>query len=230
MNDNVTYYKNANGEVLKIYKNDYPEDIDNPLFDDEWMNDFTWEAPYSSIQSHFYREIDDWFNKLVGQGAFKRLKSKSKNFKHFLDLLTSSLDEVGIVAFPILKYAENEEADIIYYVDDDSIQLDGSLVGFAWNKKDVLCQRHHCKEFTSELFEHTKRNVKISLGSYSLYANGYVFSFELYDRNGIQWDAAYGAIYKTIEEMFEFAISEIKEFVDDVEFVKLSDEEKEAVA
>ena len=38
------------------------------------------------------------------------------------------------------------------------------------------------------------------------------------------------AIYKTVEEMFQFAISEIKEFVDDVEFVKLSDEEKEAVA
>ena len=57
-----------------------------------------------------------------------------------------------------------------------------------------------------------------------------MFSFELYDRNGIQWDAAYGVIYETVEEMFQFAISEIKEFVDDVNFVKLSDEEKEAVA
>lgn len=195
MNDNETYYKNSNGEVLRISKNIYPEEIDNPLFDDEWMNYFTWERNHSSIQRHFYCEIDDWFNKLVGKGAFKRLKNKAKNFKHFLELLTSSLDEVGIVAYPILSYVVNEEADIIYYVDDDSIQLDGSLVGFAWNKKEQLCQRYRCKDFTSEQFEHMKQDVQISLNTYSLYANGYVFNFELYDRNGIEWDSA-GVRYK----------------------------------
>ena len=230
MDDNVTYYKNSDGEVLKITKNIYPEDTDNPLFDDEWMNYFTWGTPYASIQRHFYREIDDWFNKLVGKGAFRRLKSKSKNFKHFLDLLTSSLDEVGIVAYPILKYAENEEADIIYYVGDDSVQLDGSLVGFAWNEKELLCRRHHCKKFTSELFEHTKETVKISLNSYSLYANGCIFNFEIYDRNGIELEAAYGVIYETVDEMLAFVTSEIKNFIEDTNFVKLSDEEIEAVA
>lgn len=220
------YYKNNSGDILEIARDCYPSEISNPMNWDTLFNYYTWQKRYFSMQENSYREIDDWFDAQVGEDAYYKLEEKSTSFKHFLELLTSALDKVGIVAFPILSY---EHTGITYYLGDSIDRWDGSFVGFAWQPKEELYKTYKCKRLSSKIREKIKGCVETELAVYTLYCNDEVYRFELYDRNGDELDAAYEIIADGIEDMFEHTIDEIKTIVDDIDFVEVT-EEKEAVA
>lgn len=227
MNDNVKYYKNNSGDILKVIEDTCPDDSVNPMLYCDWMNYYTWLRRHNSIHDQSYREIDDWFDVQVGEDAYYKLQEKATSFKHFLELLTSALDKVGIVAFPILSY---EHSAITYYLGDSIDRWDGSLAGFAWQTKEKLYKNYKCKRISSKIRENIKGCVETELATYTLYCNGEIYDFELYDRNGIELDCAYGFIADGYEEMLECTIDDIKTIVDDIDFVELTEEMEKSVA
>ena len=224
--DTKKCYKNNSGDILEIARECYPSEISNPMNWDTEFNYYTWQKRYFSMQENSYREIDDWFDAQVGEDAYYKLEEKSTNFQHFLELLTSALDKVGIVAFPILSY---EHTGITYYLGDSIDRWDGSFVGFAWQTKEELYKTYKCKRLSGKIREKIKGCVETELAVYTLYCNDEVYRFELYDRNGDELDAAYEIIADGIKDMFEHTIDEIKTIVDDIDFVEVT-EEIEAVA
>lgn len=224
--DTKKCYKNNSGDILKITRECYPSEISNPMNWDTVFNYYTWQKRYYSMQENSYREIDDWFDVQVGEDAYYRLEEKATSLKHFLELLTNALDKVGIVAFPILSY---EHTGLTYYLGDSIDRWDGSFVGFAWQTKEELYKEYGCKRISRKIREKIKGCVETKLETYTLYCNDEVYSFELYDRNGDELDAAYEIIADGIKDMFEHTIDEIKTIVDDIDFVEVT-EEIEAVA
>lgn len=220
-------YKNNSGDVLKITRECYPSEISNPMNWDTVFNYYTWQKRYYSMQEHSYREIDDWFNAQVGEDAYYELEEKSTSFQHFLELLTNALNKVGIVAFPILSY---EHTGITYYLGGSIDRWDGSFVGFAWQTKEELYKTYKCKRISRKIREKIRGCVETKLAVYTLYCNDEVYSFELYDRNGDELDAAYEIIADGIEDMFEHTIDEIKTIVDDLDFVEVTEEVEKTVA
>lgn len=220
--DTKKCYKNNSGDILKITRECYPSEISNPMNWDTVFNYYTWQKRYYSMQENSYREIDDWFDAQVGEDAYYRLEEKATSLKHFLELLTNALDKVGIVAFPILSY---EHTGLTYYLGDSIDRWDGSFVGFAWQTKEELYKEYGCKRISRKIREKIKGCVETKLETYTLYCNDEVYSFELYDRNGDELDAAYEIIADGIKDMFEHTIDEIKTIVDDLDFVEVTEEE-----
>ena len=225
--DTKKCYKNNSGYTLEVARDFYPSEISNPMNWDTVFNYYTWQKRYYSMQESSYREIDDWFDAQVGEDAYYELEEKSTNFQHFLGLLTSALDKVGIVAFPILSY---EHTDITYYLGDSIDRWDGSFVGFAWQTKEELYKTYKCKRLSSKIREKIKGIVKSELETYTLYCNDEVYRFELYDRNGDMLESAYEISVNGIEDMYKYAIDEIKDIVEDIDFVEVTEELEKAVA
>lgn len=226
------YYKNNSGDVLKIARECYPSEISNPMNWDTEFNYYTWQKRYFSMQENSYLKIDDWFDDYVGEDAYYLLKeqasSEGKSPKEFVNMLCSALDKVGIIAFPIRVYEQTDK--ITYYLGEWFDYRHGSLVGFAWQTKEELYKTYKCKRISNDIREKIKGIVKSELGTYTLYCNDEVYSFELYDRNGDELDAAYEIIADGIKDMFEHTIDEIKTIVDDLNFVEVTEEMKKAVA
>ena len=225
------YYKNNSGDVLKIARECYPSEISNPMNWDTEFNYYTWQKRYFSMQENSYLKIDDWFDDYVGEDAYCLLKEKAssegKSPKEFVNMICSALDKVGIIAFPIRVHEQTDE--ITYYLGEWFDCRHGSLVGFAWQTKEELYKTYKCKRISNDIREKIKGIVKSELETYTLYCNHEVYSFELYDRNGDELDAAYEIIADGIKDMFEHTIDEIKTTVDDIDFVEVT-EEIEAVA
>lgn len=224
-------YKNNSGNVLKIARECYPSEISNPMNWDTLFNYYTWQKHYYSMQENSYLKIDDWFDEQVGEDAYYLLKeqasSEGKSPKEFVNMLCSTLDKVGIIAFPIRVYEQTDK--ITYYLGEWFDCRHGSLVGFAWQTKEELYKTYKCKRISNKIREKIKGCVETELETYSLYCNDEVYRFELYDRNGDELDAAYEIIADGIEDMFEHTIDEIKTIVDDLNFVEVT-EDKKAVA
>lgn len=224
-------YKNNSGDVLKIARDFYPSEISNPMNWDTEFNYYTWQKRYFSMQENSYLKIDDWFDEQVGENAYYLLKeqasSEGKSPREFVNMLCSALDKVGIIAFPIRVHEQTDE--ITYYLGEWFDCRHGSLVGFAWQTKEELYKTYKCKRISNDIREKIKGIVKSELETYTLYCNHEVYSFELYDRNGDELDAAYEIIADGIKDMFEHTIDEIKTTVDDIDFVEVT-EEIEAVA
>lgn len=225
-------YKNNSGDILKIARDCYPSEISNPMNWDTLFNYYTWQKRYFSMQENSYLKIDDWFDAQVGEDAYYLLKeqasSEGKTPKEFVNMLCSALDKVGIIAFPIRVYEQTDK--ITYYLGEWFDCKNGSLVGFAWQTKENLYKEYRCKRISSKIREKIKGKVETELEIYTLYCNDEVYSFELYDRNGDELDAAYEIIADGIEDMFEHTIDEIKTIVDDLDFVEVTEEVEKTVA
>lgn len=228
------YYKNSTGHIIQVYQQCSVDDFDNPVGNDvdTLFNYYTWQKRYESMQEHSYRELDDWFDAQTSEDAYYRLREKceeeGKTLFQFLDALCDRLDKVGIVAFPILAY---EHTEITYYLGDSIDRWDGSVVGFAWQYKEELYKEYGCKRITKSIREKLEKNVKETLKTYSLYCNGYVYGYNIFDRNGVEIDGGCGFISDSDEELLENAIECLPSEVEDTNFVAIStDEAEELVA
>lgn len=225
------YYKNNTGHMIQVYAESNIDETSNPMSLDTAFNFNIFHNGYESMQEHSYKGVDDWFDAQTSEGAYYLLKeqasSEGKPLKEFVNTLCTTLDKVGIIAFPIRVYEQTDK--ITYYLGEWFDCRHGSLVGFAWQTKEELYKTYKCKRISNDIREKIKGIVKSELETYTLYCNHEVYSFELYDRNGDELDAAYEIIADGIKDMFEHTIDEIKTTVDDIDFVEVT-EEIEAVA
>ena len=228
------YYKNNTGHVIQVYQQCLVVDeFDNPVSSnyDTLFNYYTWQRQYESMQEHSYREVDDWFDAQISEGAFYRLREKcqaeGKNLFQFLDVLCDALDKVGIVAFPILSY---EHSGISYYIGNSIDRWDGSVVGFAWEYKEKLYKEYRCKRITKTIREKLEIIVKGELATYTQYCNGEVYDYVLYDCNGIEIDSCCGFYADTDEELLSLILEYIPSDIADIDFVEVTKELQKAVA
>ena len=71
--------------------------------------------------------------------------------------------------------------------------------------------------------------MKQTLKDYSNYCNGYVYGYNLFDRNGVEIDGGSGFIADTEEELLEYIIQYLPSDIADNNFVEMSTEEMEKV-
>jgi hypothetical protein len=229
------YYKNNTGHVIQVYQQCLVVDeFDNPVSSnyDTLFNYYTWQRQYESMQEHSYREVDDWFDAQISEGAFYRLREKcqaeGKSHFKFLDALCDALDKVGIVAFPILAY---DHPEITYYLGDSIDRWDDNFVGFAWQYKEKLYKEYGCKRIIKSIREKLEKSVKDILKTYSLYCNGYVYGYNVFDRYGVEIDGGSGFISDSDKELLGYVIDCLPSEIEDTNFVVISiDEAEELVA
>ncbi len=208
-------FKNSIGETLEIYYDDMY--FYNPMRDyDTIFNYYTWLDRHESIQENDYQDAESWFDDLVGDGEFYRIRCKSqesgKSLFGFLDLLSEKLDTVGIVAKPILSF---EHSEITYYFGHSIDRWDGSIAGFAWQTKDYIRNYYGVKRITSKLRDRAFEAAEADLECYSNWANGNTYSFIFTDRDGEE-DSCCGFISDNEEELLEMMVNNIS--TDDTSF------------
>ena len=229
MNGYYKKYTNNTGHTIQIqYDEECPASV-NPMNWDTVFNYYTWERNYNSMQEHSYREVDDWFDAQVGEDVYYRLRDKcqaeGKNLLQFLDVLCTTLDKVGIIAFPIRVYEQTDK--ITYYLGEWFDRRHGILVGFAWQTKENICKEYGCERITDELRQKLTSNVKQTLKDYSNYCNGYVYGYNLFDSNGEEIDGGSGFIADNEEELLGDIIQYLPSDITDNNFVEMSTEEME---
>ena len=229
MNGYYKKYTNNTGHTIQIqYDEECPASV-NPMNWDTVFNYYTWERNYNSMQEHSYREVDDWFDAQTSEGAYYLLKeqasSEGKPLKEFVNTLCTTLDKVGIIAFPIRVYEQTDK--ITYYLGEWFDRRHGILVGFAWQTKENICKEYGCERITDELRQKLTSNVKQTLKDYSNYCNGYVYGYNLFDSNGEEIDGGSGFIADNEEELLGDIIQYLPSDITDNNFVEMSTEEME---
>jgi hypothetical protein len=226
------YYKNNTGHMIQVYAESNIDETSNPMSLDTAFNFNIFHNGYESMQEHSYKGVDDWFDAQTSEGAYYLLKeqasSEGKPLKEFVNTLCTTLDNVGIIAFPIRVYEQTDK--ITYYLGEWFDSKYGSLVGFAWQTKENIYKEYGCERITDELRQKLTSNVKQTLKDYSNYCNGYVYGYNLFDRNGVENDGGSGFIADTEEELLEYIIQYLPSDITDNKFVEMSTEEIEAVA
>ena len=181
------------------------------------------------MQEHSYKGVDDWFDAQTSEGAYYLLKEQAglegKVLKYFVNMLCTTLDKVGIIAFPIRVYEQTDK--ITYYLGEWFDRRHGILVGFAWQTKENICKEYGCERITDELRQKLTSNVKQTLKDYSNYCNGYVYGYNLFDSNGEEIDGGSGFIADNEEELLGDIIQYLPSDITDNNFVEMSTEEME---
>ena len=204
----VERYINNDGDTLLLVNDEWPL---NPMEDwDTLMNYYTWENRYFSMQkgANQFSDEEDWYDSVMGEGAYLRQAKKSKENNRsvvgFAYDLCANLDKKGIYALPILKY---EHSLVRYYIGDSVDRWDGGVVGFAWRDKKELCKEYGVKKLSQKLKAKTiEKVVESELRSYTNFANGEAYGFELYSREDGEdpIDSCYGFIgFDSTEELFK---------------------------
>ena len=224
------YYKNNNtGQMIQVYAESNIDVTSNPMSLDTAFNFNIFHSGYESMQEHSYKGVDDWFDAQTSEGAYYLLKeqasSEGKSLKEFVNMLCTTLDKVGIIVFPIRAYEQSDK--ITYYLGELLDRRSGSLVGFAWQTKEELYKEYSCDRITNEIRQKLTSNVKETLKDYSSYCNGYVYGYNLFDRNGVEIDGGSGFIADTEEELLEYIIQYLPSDITDNNFVEMSTEEME---
>ena len=204
----VERYINNDGDTLLLVNDEFPL---NPMEDwDMLMKYYTWENRYIPMQkgASEFSSPEAWYNSIMGEDAFYKQKEKSQENNRsavgFAYDLCANLDKKGIYALPILKY---EHGLVKYYIGDSVDRWDGSVVGFAWRDKKVLCKEYGVKKLSQKLKTETiEKVVESELKVYTNFANGEVYGFELYSREDGEdvIDSCYGFIgYDSTDDLFK---------------------------
>ena len=223
------YYKNNAGDMIQVYTESNIDVTSNPMSLDTAFNFNIFRRGYESMQEHSYKGVDDWFDAQTSEGAYYLLKEKAssegQSLKEFVNILCTTLDKVGIIAFPIRVYEQTDK--ITYYLGEWFDSRPGSLVGFAWQTKENICKEYGCERITDELRQKLTSNVKQTLKDYSNYCNGYVYGYNLFDSNGEEIDGGSGFIADNEEELLGDIIQYLPSDITDNNFVEMSTEEME---
>lgn len=203
-----TTFKNSIGETLEIRNDDMV--YYNPMRENETLfNYYTWLSHHESIQENDFECAEDWFDDIVGDGEFYRIKCQSqkegKPLFGFLDLLCAKLDTLGIIAKPILSF---EHSEIIYYFGNSINRWDGSIAGFAWQTKEQLRKKYGVNRITSKLRDKAFSVAEDELKTYSNWANGYTYGFVFTNCEGEE-DSCWGFISDNIDELLDMMLDNI---------------------
>ena len=141
------YYKNNNtGHMIQVYAESNIDETSNPMSLDTAFNFNIFHNGYERMQKHSYKGVDDWFDAQTSEGAYYLLKeqasSEGKSLKEFVNTLCTTLDNVGIIAFPVRVYEQTDKTT--YYLGEWFDSRHGSLVGFAWQTKEELYKEYGC--------------------------------------------------------------------------------------
>jgi hypothetical protein len=223
------YYNNNTGHMIQVYAESNIDVTSNPMSLDTAFNFNIFRRGYESMQEHSYKGVDDWFDAQTSEGAYYLLKEQAglegKVLKYFVNMLCTTLDKVGIIAFPIRVYEQTDK--ITYYLGEWFDRRHGILVGFAWQTKENICKEYGCERITDELRQKLTSNVKQTLKDYSNYCNGYVYGYNLFDSNGEEIDGGSGFIADNEEELLGDIIQYLPSDITDNNFVEMSTEEME---
>ena len=210
----VERYINNDGDTLLLVNDEFPL---NPMEDwDMLMKYYTWENRYIPMQkgASKFSSPEAWYNSIMGEDAFYKQKEKSQENNRsavgFAYDLCANLDKKGIYALPILKY---EHGLVKYYIGDSVDRWDGGVVGFAWRDKKELCKEYGVKKLSQKLKTETiEKVVESELKTYTNFANGEVYGFELYSREDGEdvIDSCYGFIgYDSTDDLFKAVLEYI---------------------
>lgn len=210
---------NSKNEILEIHF-DMDGSFANPMRDrDTLFNYYTWHNRYQSMQENNFGDFEEWYDSLLGDGAFNRQREKSiKNNRSvvgFANDLCFNLDKAGIVAVPILCY---EHSDIHYYIGNSIDYFDGSIAGVAWQRKEVLRNEYHVQRITKSIREVAFKVVEAELVTYTNWCNGNVFGYILYNAEGEQIDSCWGFVSEDDNNLLENILSYVD--TDDTNFVE----------
>lgn len=222
--DYVRRFMNKNGDTLYIV---HDEICDNPLEDlaPTVMNYYTWERDYGSIQeqSEKFNSASDWYDSIMGDGAFDEANEYcselGKGPVGFAKYLCEKLDSKGILAYPILK---QEHGTVHYYLGNSIDYWDGSVAGFAWQTKSNLYKEYEVSRLTPKLKDEIYDLVDKSLKTYTDWANGYCYGYQLFtqkDGDDIV-DSCYGYVgYSNDEELLDEIKDNLPASITNLEFV-----------
>lgn len=194
----TTLYKtftNSKHETLEVHF-DMDGSCVNPMRDsDTLFNYYTWENRYQSMQENDFGDFEEWYDSLLGDGAFYQQKDKSiknnRSVVRFAKDLCSNLDKVGIIAVPILCY---EHSLIRYYVGDSIDYFDGRISGVAWQRKEVLRNEYGVQRITETVRKKAIKVAEAELDTYTDWCNGEVFGYILRNAEGEEVDSCWGFI------------------------------------
>ena len=195
-------FKNKKGEILKIW---HDEDFSNPLEYEDFVTYYTWHNRSSSIQPNNFKDAEEWYDSIMGEGAFNRQRNSSlqekKGVVAFAFDICKNLSKAKKVAFPILSH---EHSDIRYYLGTSIDYWEGSIAGFAFIDKSKVYEEFGVKKITSQIVEKVKSIVERQLKAYTDCVNGYVYGFTLYNKDGEEIDSCGGFFgYEKDEDMLK---------------------------
>lgn len=203
VNTPINTFIGKNGEKLEIYYDELEHDIDEYQFD---LKYYVWGSrAYPSLQSNDYSSFEEWYDSLMGEGAFRKQADKSKAANHgevkFYYDLCDNLDNKGYYAWPILAL---EHGSIHYYFGDSIQRFDGYVAGVAFSSKRELYEVYKVKRLIpkvkKEIFDRATDNLRYITEA----CNGNIYRFVYYkDKDD---DDAYDSCagfcgYKTQKDM-----------------------------
>ena len=204
-------FKNAAGQVLAICYDTVP-DKDLLSLDESLMNYYTWGSRSSSIEENDFRDAEEWYDSIIGDGMFDKQREKSleagrSKLGFVEDLCNNLAKKAGILAFPILKH---EHSDVRYYLGDTLDRWDGSVAGFAWEEKAELRKKLGVSKLMKKQVSEIEQQVKNDLAAYTDYANGNVYGFKFFGVDGFEEDSCWGFFgYENDQEMLKEMLSHI---------------------
>ena len=210
-------YKNNANETLTMW---YDDNAGNPLREMETLfTYYTW-GRFESIQENDFSSPAEWYDSIMGDGAFTRQKARSVNDGSvgFANTLCENLRRANIIAFPILFH---NHSTIRFYLGNSIDRWDGGIAGFAFVKKEKVYNEFNVKRITGNMMNILQSEVMSDLKMYTEFANGNVFGFSFCNANNEIVDACGGFVgANSDEEMLEEMLSYVK--VSDKNFVAVA--------
>lgn len=187
-------FKNSAGQIMSICYDENPDKDFLLNFDDSLMNYFTWESRSPSIEENDFRDVEEWYDSIIGDGMFDKQREKSQEagrskLGFVADLCTNLSKKAGILAFPILKH---EHSDVCYYLGDTLDRWEGSVAGFAWEEKSVLRKKLGVSKLMKKQVSELEKQVKNDLAAYTDYANGNIYGFKFFNADGLEENSCWG--------------------------------------
>lgn len=222
-------FKNNAGQVLAICHDTNP-DKDLLNFNESLMNYFTWESRSPSIEENDFRDAEEWYDSLLGDGMFNKQREKSldagrSKLGFVEDLCNNLAKKAGILAFPILKH---EHSGVCYYLGDTLDRWDGSVAGFVWEEKSLLRKKLGVSKLMKKQVSELEKQVKNDLAAYTDYANGNIYGFKFFDADGLEENSCWGFFgYEDDQEMLKEMLAHVDPVDEDFVEVELEISEVE---
>lgn len=199
-------YKNNANETLTMW---YDDNVENPLREmDTLFTYYTW-CDFESMQYNNFSSPVEWYDSIMGDGAFTRQKARSVNDGSvgFANALCENLKRANIIAFPILFH--NHSA-VRFYLGNSIDRWDGGIAGIAFVEKEKVYKELNVKRITGNVMNMLQSEVVNDLNMYTNFANGNTFGFSFSNANNEIVDACGGFIWNdSDEELLETMLSYI---------------------
>lgn len=209
MKDTVRKFQTEKGILCEYYD----EDATSPRMLNDYSSTFlTFDRRCCSPDRHSFNNFDSYIRETFSDKFADKLESAyKKNINEFVDILIEGLKKRGYIAVPVWKFDHSGVAYRTGFRNPFCPQEDTCFIGFIYETKQNIYKEFK-KSCSKSMIDIIVKRLSAEVEEYSLYANGEVYGYRLFDEENNEIDSCWTFYGDDIEKNGVLDCFDIKDY------------------